>query len=55
MGLGQELLHPRLELLLDIGFLGGRPGEKGDPLLVEGRRDAGWDFRRGRQLLALQV
>jgi len=38
MGLGQELLHPRLELFLEIALLTGRPGEKGDPRLVERRR-----------------
>src|SRR5205823_5900786 len=55
MGLGQQLLHPRLELFLEIAFLNGRPGEKSDPSFVERRRCAGGRFGRGCQVLALEV
>ena len=54
-GLGDQLLHPGLELILDLSFLGGRATEERNPVLVEGGRRDGRGRGGGRQLLALQI
>ncbi len=50
-----ELVHSRLELLLDLHLLAGRAREEGDPLLVERRRCDRRGLAGGGELLALKV